>query len=161
MPPLKPQSARIGGSVSPSCVLRFASSTLVRQLSTRRDSLMPSLMAVLITRYSAHIVIAKLIAYATMAINSMWKVSRRSAISNWVHSFIGVPPGGHSALLRVRDVCRSEHRWAVQSLSPSLACESADASVTAPSVVAQGRGTRNESAWREISLFLQDRVVNP
>lgn len=161
MHPLSPQSACNGGKVSPSWVVRFAAVTLPRQLSVRRDSLMPSLTAFLITTYRTYMVIAKLIAYAIVPSTSITKTSRRMAISNCVHCSMVVPPGRHFDGLTPAQVCDAEFRSAKRTVRPSASQESAPRPLRAPRAVKAQGATRNALQWQQIALHLTDRVVNP
>lgn len=160
MPSLFLQSARIGGSVSPSWVRLLSLVTRVRQLSVSRDSLMPCLIAYLMTMYRTYIDIAKPATYAKVTSTISWKASRRIATSNCIHS-MGVPPGSDSAALSASQVCDAEYRSAKYPVRPSASQESAPRPLRAPRAVKAQGGTRNAAEWQQILLHLTDYVVNP
>lgn len=64
--------------------------------------------------------------------------------------------------LSVSDVCDAEYRSARRAARSLPPTKKAGRSVTAPPAGRRAGNTgRNHAAWVQISLFLQDRVVNP
>lgn len=145
MPPLFLQSALMGGRVSPLWVFLLSLVTRARQLSPSLDSLIPSRMAYLITKYSSHIATAKPMASSTMSwkaafVISIWNVCRLP-MSLILSSRIGT--GSKPAPVR-----------------PLASQESAPRPLRAPRAVkAQGatrKRSRNRLEWLQIALALED-----
>src|SRR3990167_8682812 len=135
------RSARIGGIFVVSS-RAFAALTCRPQVSAILDSLIPSRMADLITRYRTHI--EKMKPARDIAPHQI--TSRTSSRSKSIFD-------SSSSVVAPSQVLGGE--YAESCFCPPAGCESPGSVVTAPPGVVQSRGTPNRLAWLHVRLFLE------